>query len=314
MNNTKRKSAVILLVLVMLFLTACSTTSIKTGTGDDGPKPVLPAVSAADSIPEDTAECFKLDDGRTYAVGIVKYTDMPDGWRYDGSGVEEFPKTGLKSWAFECEVPYYYNYPRLRVAAESFDPNARYVYFSMGRDRKWLSKSVIEEYSSRCGESPYTGENIDKEEYLQKYFSEYASTHFETELLYEFHVDWEYRQEIQVGDIVLIAVDPQLSVNTNRGIHDPYRFHAVVSPFAVDHPQPHIAKFVDGKLQLPAELRDAFTLRRLYDDTEPQLTGIKDGDSVEDVIAFLKAVEQDMTRYKEEQKQQPRTTDVSSIR
>ena len=56
------------------------------------------------------------------------------------------------------------------------------------------------------------------------------------------------------------------------------------------------------KLQLPEELKESLNLYRLYNDTEPERTAIKDGDTVDDVIAFIKCVEQDVARYKKANK------------
>ena len=185
-------------------------------------------------------------------------------------------------------VRYYYGEEEMRLRALMKDPNALIKYNTMRiqQSRGLLSKSVYHTY----------------EECVQSALSAGAW------LNYNFMLDWEYRSEVKPGDTVIMAVD--------NGMEPWGEAYAVVQPypFTEEHTKPYLAKFIDGKLQLDEDIADAFMLYRLYDDTYPELTGIKDGDSVEDVVNFLKAVEQDMVRYEQELKQLPASTDVSSIR
>ena len=98
----------------------------------------------------------------------------------------------------------------------------------------------------------------------------------------------------------MVNLGTRLNQNPNEGTTETPQHHLVVEPFGVEPKSPMLAKFVDGRLQLPEELKASLNLRRLYDDSEPERTAIKDGDSVDDVIAFIKCVEQDVERYRSE--------------
>ncbi len=235
--------------------------------------------------------------GRTYAVAQV--IDITGAEANIGSLAEGFPKEGIGSAKLTCEVLDIYNFARLKDAAEAED--ASYLYFTVG-DFEWIGGgSAAKKRESRQGslrDSDIT------EEYLTELKNNGAN------VTYMIYLDWNHKDTVGIGDTILVSIDPQVSINPNSqgdayAIEDSKVYRAVVAPFAADHLQPHIAKFVDGKLQLPAELSGAFELGRLYDDAEPQLTGIKNGDSVEDVVAFLKTVEQDMARYEAENTPEP---------
>ena len=163
---------------------------------------------------------------------------------------------------------------RLRALKENPDALIQYNRLRVSQSRELLSSAVHQTYEEFLEAALASGFCMD----------------------YRFKMDWEYRFTVDPGDIVIMAVD---------NVMEPWgETYAMVQPypFTEDHTKPYIAKFIDGKLQLDGDIADAFTLYRLYDDTNPELTGIKDGDSIEDVVNFLKAVEQDMIRYEEEMK------------
>lgn len=249
--------------------------------------------NAALSIGEQRAKDYEWNASRTYAVAqLVEKTPAE---AMIGSLAEGFPKDGMASMKLICEVPQMFNYSRLRDAADSED--ALYQYFNIGQFAWVGGGSAARRSENRPGS--FNGDIT--EEFLE---SLRASN---TPFTYNIYLDWNYKDAVNIGDTVLIAIDPQVTINPNSTgtayeIEDAKCYRAVAAPFASDSPQPHIAHFIDGKLQLSAKLQDAFDLRRLYNDTNPELTGIKDGDSVETVVNFLKAVEQDMIRYEGEMK------------
>ena len=253
---------------------------------------------------------YDFNKGRTYAVAVVK--DKSEGSYAIGTCADGFTMQGKRAHLLDCEVLYYFNYDRLKEAAENDDPNATYCYFKIDGFGYGGSKARTEELKDRPGGETIFDGNI-TEEFVENLKKRGKS------ITYCIYLDMEHGDAVEVGDTILVAIDPQLTINPNYvtgayEIKDPKSYYAVAAPFAEDSPQPCIAQFVDEKLQLPKELEDAFALRRLYDDTDPELTGIKVGDAIEDVVAFLKAVVQDMIRYEEEMRQQPAVTDVSSIR
>lgn len=305
-----RKHVVTGMFILLLSLAACGPAS-KTGSTDvsggdimEGGKPQTPVVTGSNLL-KNTEDFYMLDKGKTCAVVIV--TEITGAEANVGTLAEGFPKEGLGAAKLKCEALAFFNYNRLKSAADAEE--ALYLYYNIGQFTYVGGGSVAKRFEKRPGS--FNGDIT--EEYLE------ALKASNTLFTYNIYLDWDHKDSAEVGDILLIAIDPQVSINPNSNgnayeIEDPKIYRAVVSPFAADHPMPHLVKFVEGKLQFPAELQDTFALRRLYDDTNPELTCIKDGDSVEDVAAFLKAVEQDMARYEEEQKQQPKSTDVSSIR
>lgn len=303
MKNSKVLLVLALVFAVCLSFAACGTVSVIDQEGQQARSSEVMTTTAYDNTQKSFTEAYGCNSEKTIVVAEVK--DISEGWTLQGVRLEGYPDGGIKCRHIKCSAMAYYNYARMRAAAD--DNNSRYSYFSIG-DSEWYGGNEYVKYLRSLNiPNLFYGDITDEFTGCMNALGK--------AITYDFRIDWEYGDMLKVGDIILFVADPLVASASN----DPERpedvvYRAVISPLTGDHPEPYIAKFVEGKLQLPAELRDAFTLRRLYDDTEPQLTGIKDGDSVEDVIAFLKVVEQDMTRYKEEQKQQPRTTDVSSIR
>ena len=311
MMNEKRIISCILAVLVLISLAACSTV-VKGDPADTvesektNDKQVFMPLAKERGSSNDPAICYQFDKSKTYAAAQIK--DITGAEVNIGSLAEGFPKDGLCCLKLKCEVMCIFNYARLREAADAED--ALYQYFDIGQFA-WVGGGSVAKRLEKRPDDVFKGDIT--EEYLD------SLKESNTSFTYSFYLDWDYKDSVEIGEIILVSIDPQVTINPNSigttyRIEDPKTYRAVVAPFNADHPQPHIAKFVDGKLQLPEELEDAFALRRLYDDTDPELTGIKDGDAIEDVVAFLKAVEQDMIRYEEEMRQQPAVTDVSSIR
>ena len=255
---------------------------------------------------------YELNKSKSFIVGKVVYHSYPDGWGNKGNYAEGFPEEGIKTIQLRLDADKYYNYERLWNTAEA-DKDASYCYFRLGQFN-WNGGKYREMMnSSGAGQVSFNGLVTDE------YLDELKRNGQRIEFILD--IDREYQHMAEEGDIVILASDAQLTYNGNyfteggaERISFPKWYSAVVAPFAPDHPEPYIAKFVDGKLQLSDNMKDAFALKRLYPDTDPQLTGIKDGDSVEDVVNFLKAVQQDMARYEAELRQLPASTDVSSIR
>ena len=315
MLRTKRIIAALMAVLMVLSLAACGSVR------HNGPAEIKDAetakaaesekiIAAAEDPAKEEKSDYLYDTAKTYAVAVVK--SKSEGGYSIGRCADGFTMQGKKAHLLDCEVLYYFNYDRLKEAAENDDPNAVYMYFKIGGFVYGGSKARTEELKDRPGGETIFDGNI-TEEFVENLKERGKS------ITYCIYLDMEHGDAVEVGDTILVAIDPQLTINPNYvtgayEVRDPKSYFAVASPFAEDSPQPCIAKFVDGKLQLPAGLSEAITLRRLYDDTYPELTGIKDGDSVEDVVNFLKAVEQDMIRYEQELRQLPASTDVSSIR
>ena len=246
---------------------------------------------------------LEFDGVKSIAVAVVK--DKSYGSFSIGNGAEGFTERGSQCQLLDCDVLYFYNYDRLREAAEADGIDTTYMYFKIGGMVYGGSKGRSEDKDAFDGNLTDT--------FIQNLKARGR------EVTYSIYLDWDYKDEVEVGDTILIAVDPQLTINPNYltgayEIKSPRSYFTVVAPFQAESPEPYLAKFKDGRLVLPAGLSEAITLRRLYDDTYPELTGIKDGDSVEDVVNFLKAVEQDMVRYEQELRQRPASTDVSSIR
>ena len=264
--------------------------------------------SGVRSSEKNIEEAYKWNKSKSIVVAVIN-DKAEDGPYTLGSCTGNFSVKGMKGQYISCQALEFYNYERLRNVADA-DETALYHYFNIGIDWFWGGQKVAERYRS-ISESLFTGDLTN--EWVE------AFNNANNPISYVFYIDWENKGKADVGDTVLAVVDPQLTVNPNSlysdsHIKNPRSYQIVIAPFSEDHPEPYIAHFIDGKLQLSKELEDAFALRRLYDDTDPELTGIKDGDAIEDVVAFLKAVEQDMIRYEEEMRQQPITTDVSSIR
>ena len=257
------------------------------------------------------AKDYEWNASRTYMVGEITFHNWPEGHYNTGHGSDELPIIGIKSQKIGCDtrgVYAYYNYDRLVDTALA--DGAIYSYYDIDGFESIRGTEVDERHKNDPPGLFYDGTLT--EEFIKKLNDRGTGAE------YTFYINWLYQDKAEIGDVILVALDPQVTINLNylnpgSNIKYPKRYDAVVVPYTPDDSEPYIAHFIDGKLQLPAELEDAFALRRLYDDTDPELTGIKDGDAIEDVVAFLKAVEQDMIRYEEEMRQQPITTDVSSI-
>ncbi len=312
MLRNKRKVLLVLAVMLVVLLAACSMASPKETVSEKGSVEALESkenVLVASSNEEKLKEVYELNKSRTFVVGKVVYHSFPEGWDNKGCCAEGFPQEGIKSTQIRLDAYEYYNYARLWNTAEA-DEDASYCYFKIGLFN-WNGGKYRDAVNSNRS-NPDTFNGLITNKYVEYLKEQNQSIEF------IFDIDWEHQHMADEGEIVILSADSQLTYNPNYFIDEmkdriafPKMYSAVVAPFSTEHPTPYIAKFVDGKLQLPAELQDAFALRRLYDDTEPQLTGINDGDSVEDVVAFLKAVEQDMARYEEEMRQQPIQADRS---
>ena len=315
MEKRKWFTLVLTLALLVSALTACgglSQTAVVPEADKERETALRQAIESARGRTEDIKADYEWNKSRTFVVGKVVYHSYSDGWDNKGNYAKGFPKEGIKTIQLRLDADKYYNYKRLWDIAEA-DKEACYCYFRIGLFNWNGGKYRAETNKSSTEPAAFNG--LITDEYLEELKRNGQRIEF------IFDIDREYQHMAEEGDTLLLAVDAQLTYNGNyftEGMKDrvvfPKWYNSVVAPFNADHPQPYIAHFIDGKLQLPAELEDAFALRRLYDDTDPELTGIKDGDAIEDVVAFLKAVEHDMIRYEEEMRQQPITTDVSSIR
>ncbi len=306
MRNKKVLLAAVLVLAVCILFAACGNTGLsnKDNHQNNMTGSLGPVFAAADGdIQRGLAEIYGNNNKKTVVVAEVR--DMSEGWYLQGVRLEGYPFGGIKCRQVNCNVMTYFNYARMRAAAD--DNNSRYTYFSIG-DSAWYGGNEYVKYLKSLNiPNLFYGDITDE-------FTGSMNA-IGKAITYDFMIDWEYKEALKAGDVILFVVDPLVDSASN----DPERpedvlYRAVISPLTGDHPEPYVAKFIDGKLQLPADLQDAFELKRLYDDTNPELTGIKDGDSVETVVNFLKAVEQDMIRYEQELKQLPASTDVSSIR
>ena len=292
-------AAVMLLTLAGCFASAEPGASAKSDVGTDA------LVDTPMPQPTDPARIIKSSSewNKSRTIVVAEVLEMSVGkfeQCIEAEGSSDYQKT--MTCQIRCNAMWFYNYHRLREAADRDGSN--YLYFRIN-GFGWLGGKSVVEYLDSLGIPDLFYGDITEE------FLENLKRNGQT-LTYDFYIDWEYRDQICVGDVVLMEADPQKTINPNYWVNEPPVYLAMFAPFAADHPQPHIAKFVDGKLVLPAELSGAFELSRLYDDTKPQLTGIKDGDSVEDVVAFLRAVEQDMARYEAENTTEPAGEPISS--
>ncbi len=291
-------TAALMVAVMLLSLAGCGVTpAAKEQRTEDARESSAGIVlqAAAQKAQGTPSENYEWNKSKTYVVAVVTETCEPDGWFADGIGAEGFDKWGQKSWGFECEVLHYYNYSRLREIAENYDPDALYQYFQVGHISRWLSKNKIEDARTRG--KVFTGD--DPENYREYYPHLFETDRYLRDLRYLFHIDWLYSDQLQVGDVILFAVDPQLSIDPNSNTEK--WFSAMVAPFRSDSPRPFLAKFADGKLQLDPEIAEAFRLYRIYDEPGIESRSIKDGDTVEDVIEFLKQIEQDMKLYEQGQ-------------
>ena len=272
--------------------------------------------NAALSIEEQRAADYEWNSGKTIVVGQVDdneifrigHTELTT-CAADVDVHADPPRVGIKSQRFYIDAYVYYNYARMRSVAEA-DDEGIYQYFSDGRFEFSGGKPMEE----RWEQLPFYDEIFRgdiTEEFLDALHSQGRK------ITYDFYITWDHQYDVAEGDIILLAADPQITYNANyflNGMESNHYYKAVVAPFGSENLEPYIAHFVDGRLQLPDKFKEAFDLKRLYTDTEPQLTGIEDGDSIETVVAFLKAVEQDMARYEQENGLTVASTDVDAAR
>ena len=310
MTRLNKFAALILTAAMLLTLAGCfvsaSSNDAKVKDSETASYVDLPISQGSDPT-RIIKNTYDFNKGRTYAVAVVK--DKSEGSYAIGTCADGFTMQGKRAHLLDCEVLYYFNYDRLKEAAENDDPNATYCYFKIDGFGYGGSKARTEELKDRPGGETIFDGNI-TEEFVENLKKRGKS------ITYSIYLDMEHGDAVEVGDTILVAIDPQLTINPNYvtgayEIKDPKSYYAVAAPFADDSPQPYIAKFIDGRLQLSGKPQGAFALKRLYDVPDPQLTGIKDGDSIETVVAFLKAVEQDMARYQAEHTQEVAAEPVS---
>ena len=327
MIKLKRLTEVLLAVVMLVSVSGCTSgskdvTEVQSVAVQEDHTIVVSDANKGAAHEEDPrdqrAKDYEWNVSRTFVVGEVSFHNDPSGYTLKGMCTEGRGVSGVKCNSFACDargVYAYYNYDRL-VKTALADEGAIYSYFSLD-GVNWNGGGAIDKFRSECEPGSYFDGSV-TDEIIESLASRDKAVE------YWFYIDWRQQDRVKEGDTVLMVIDPVLTVNPNYLIPEyqdtiktPKSYSAVVAPFPGAFEgsfDPYIVQFVDGKLQLPAELPETFALRRLYDDTDPELTGIKDGDSIETVVAFLKAVEQDMIRYEEEMRQQPITTDVSSIR
>ena len=308
MRKHTERTAVVLAVALMIVLASCGTAPAgsineeRNNTAGSSQHPV----SASGSEELKQRELYELNDSKTVIIAEVK--DKSDGGTNIGIYADGLPKEGIESLLLKCEPIYILNYERLRQAADNED--ALYHYFNIGQFA-WVGGGSEAKRLESKPDGIFKGDVT--EEFLE------GLKRNGTTFTYALYLDQRFGSLIDTGDVVIAAIDPQVSINPNSmgnvyRIKDAKTYNAVIAPFSMEQLSPFTAKFESGRLVLPENLQDAFELRRLYNDTNPGLTGIKDGDSIENVVAFLKAVQQDMARYEAELKQLPASTDVSSIR
>ena len=212
---------------------------------------------------------YELDANRSLAIAIVKEKSEGPFTR----GCVTLAKHGVSCQQLKSEVLYFYNESRLKELCKADGADCRYNNYSIFESHGYF---VLDEefYKNAKDANP--------------------------PLIYDFYIDWDYRDTVNVGDIILIEVGTLLNQNPNKNSDETPQHHLVIQPFGVESKSPILAKFLDGKLQLSVELEEQLALYRLYDDPEPERIGIKDGDSIDDVIAFIECVEQDVVRFRNE--------------
>ena len=264
------------------------------GTAETQEPAVVAAIPAV-SPEEEMADHYRKNIGKALVVGEV--TSVRKLARASGIGANtgEISASGypVKVIGIETRNLYaYYNQVGLLNKALS-NEGSLYTFVMTGGSDIYLGGIVDERHRNEPEGSYFNGD-------LSDAFIENAAKRGRP-VEYSFYINKEYSDSVSVGDTVLMSVDFQLSYNPNEQNElRNRRYNVVVVPFGPNSSEPYIAKFIDGILQLPAELEDAFRLFRLYDDTEPQPAGIKDGDTVEAVIEYLSEVEQDLARYEQE--------------
>ena len=262
-----RKYVSLLLTAAMLFaLAGCNVTTTKAG-GTIGDKTTLAA------SPSDTTEDrLRLDINRSLAIAEVLEVSGGPG----RLGRATLDPQGMPCQELKCRVLHFYNEARLKEQCGKDDAYCRYNNYTYFEN---------------------VGQLIMDEKFYAK------AEEIGRPVVYKIYLDGEYRDTVKVGDTILVNLETLLDQNTNKEATSPRNHHLVIAPFSLEHKTPVLAKFADGKLQLGEELKDSLNLKRLYEDTEPGRTAIKDGDSIEDVISFIKCVEQDVERYKAENPQ-----------
>ena len=266
MINLKRFVPVVILTLVMAAVfTACADNSKKSSQSTAGPAPTSSPV-------RDIKTDYEFDACKSFAVAVVK--EKSEGPYTIGTGV--LNERGLDCQELICDVLYFYNESRLKDIARLSEADT------------WIFSNLS--VSEALGDIPINND-------FRKQQREQTGRHLEVrDYIY---IDWRFRDTIKEGDTILVDLGTQLWKNPNEG-HNEALQHLIIEPVTVDGVLPYVALFSDGKLQLTQELESRFTLRRLYDDTEPDLTAIHNGDTVESVIEFLRIVEQDVDRYRNE--------------
>ena len=212
---------------------------------------------------------YEYDTNRSLAVAVVQEVSEGPFWR----GCVVLAERGVLCQELKCDVLHFYDEARLKALCKADEAECRYNQYSVWEG--W-------------------GYYVMDEEFIK------AAQNSNDPIEYKIYLDWNYKDTVKVGDTILINVGTLLNRNPNEGSTEPPQHHLVVEPFGVEPKSPMLAKFVDGRLQLPDELKDSLNLRRLYHDTDPESTSINDGDTVDDVIAFIKSVEQDVERYRSE--------------
>lgn len=265
-----RKFVSLLLAVAMLFALAGCTGKTAANAEDTETRPLQ------SSSPAYEKSDYEIDAGRYFAV--TKVIEKSEGYSGVGTGVLKGTDEwlGLPCQALKCETLYFYNEPGFKEA------------MSLAGGKNWI-------YNTLSG-SEGRGGVVQVDNALRK---QLRGTGDKLEIYEKIRLDWRYKDVVEVGDIILVDLGVQLWKNPNSGSAET-AIHAVVNPLSAEGAAPNIAVFKDGKLQLSKELEGVFDLRRLYNDTDPELTGIRDGASVEEVVAFLEAVEQDIARYREE--------------
>ena len=262
MINTKRLIPVLLIAVLLVFALAAFS------NGEKESSRLISEQLLSSSSEMDLDTCYELDTNRSLAVAVVKEVAEGPSRR----GYVTLAARGVLCQHIKCDVLCFYNEARLKSICRADGADCRYNQYTVQESRGELVMDDAFYKMAQASNDP---------------------------IVYNIYIDWDYKDIVKAGDTMLIDLGTILNQNPNGGVREPSQHHLVVEPFGVEHKAPFLAKFVDGKLQLPDELKDSLNLRRLYDDTEPERTEIKDGDSVEDVIAFIKCVEQDVERFQE---------------
>ena len=212
---------------------------------------------------------YELDTKKSLAIAVVKEKSEGPFRR----GYVTLAEQGVSCQELKSDVLYFYDEARLKALCKADDADCRYNNYTFFESRGYYV--MDEEFYKKAKETNHP-------------------------ITYDFYLDWNYKDTVEVGDVILIDVGTLLNKNPNNDSEETPQHHLIIQPFGTNSKSPILAKFVNGKLQLPEELKDSLNLRRLYDDTEPERIAIKDGDSVDDVIAFIKCVEQDVARFQNE--------------